>query len=256
MMEEVYQLLDYLPIDDAEINNYVNPLFNSAQVTYDKEQYQFSYFAVHLIFMTYIYLTVWKISQFHKEKFEHSLLFARPYNGSDVNLKQVRSIFDYSHLPEKDIFELFSLIGLDNGYIKSTKKLIDSRNDMAHATGKIQILDMRHFDDAIAGLLGVCLTIQKNMDETIKKWYKNKLLDFAKSGVLEEKTLPADFIDEILIGNLSFSKKDLFACSECGISRFKDRREYNFEENEYERLNNLHEAIKKKYYEIEGIDSI
>jgi hypothetical protein len=254
MMDEVYQLLDYLPIDDAEVNNYVTPLLNSAQVTHEKEQYQFSYFAVHLIFMTYIYLTVWKISQFHKEKYEHSLLFARPYNGSDINLKQVSSIFDYSYLPEKDIFELFSLIGLDNGYIKSTKKLIDYRNDMAHATGKIQILNMKQFEDAIADLLSVCINIQKNMEETIKEWYKNKLLCFARTGNLDGKILPIDFIDEILIGNLSFSKKDLFACSEYGISRFKDQKKYKFEKNEHERLINLHDAIKVKYKEIDNIE--
>ena len=60
-MEESYEILDYLPIDDLEVNDYVGPLFKSSLVTYEKEEYQFSYFAVHLIFMTYIYLTIWKI---------------------------------------------------------------------------------------------------------------------------------------------------------------------------------------------------
>ena len=48
-MEEVYEILEYLPIDEVEVNDYVRPLFDSASVTYEKEQYQFSYFAVHLI---------------------------------------------------------------------------------------------------------------------------------------------------------------------------------------------------------------
>jgi hypothetical protein len=125
---------------------------------------------------------------------------------------------------------------------------------MAHATGKIQILNMKQFEDAIADLLSVCINIQKNMEETIKEWYKNKLLCFARTGNLDGKILPIDFIDEILIGNLSFSKKDLFACSEYGISRFKDQKKYKFEKNEHERLINLHDAIKVKYKEIDNIE--
>ena len=54
-MEEAFEILDYLPSDDLEVNDYVTPLFNSALVTFEKEEYQFSYFALHLIFMTNIY---------------------------------------------------------------------------------------------------------------------------------------------------------------------------------------------------------
>ena len=67
-MENVYELLDYLPLEDIEVNDYVRPLMNSAQVTYEKGEYQFSYFAVHLIFMINIYTTVWQVSQFYKER--------------------------------------------------------------------------------------------------------------------------------------------------------------------------------------------
>ncbi len=42
-MEDVYEIFEYLPIEDFEINNYTTPLFNSASVTYEKEQYQFLY---------------------------------------------------------------------------------------------------------------------------------------------------------------------------------------------------------------------
>ena len=57
-MSDFNEIEQYLSIDDLEITNYVRPLFESAIVTYEKEQYQFSYFAIHLIFMTYIYSTV------------------------------------------------------------------------------------------------------------------------------------------------------------------------------------------------------
>ena len=83
------------------------------------------------------------------------MLFARPYNGKEVKLEEITSVFEFSKLPEKDIFEFFRLIGLDDSYVKSTKKLIDYRNEMAHATGKIQIYSQETFDNAIDEILSV-----------------------------------------------------------------------------------------------------
>lgn len=251
-MEEAYEILDFLPIDDLEVNDYVRPLYNSAFVTHEKEEYQFSYFAMHLIFMTYIYLTVWKISQFHKDKYEHSLLFARPYNGKEVDFKEIKTIFDFSHLPEKDIFEFFTLIGLDNGYIKSTKKLIDYRNDMAHATGKIQIYSVEKFDDAIREILNVTKKIHEKLSLTIKAWYKDVLLNYAKNGLTEDYATPTDFITVEFINILSFSKKDLEICKDFGLSKFKNRDDFDLTPEEIEKIKEFHEAVKEQYNNLIG----
>jgi hypothetical protein len=42
-MDEAFEIFDYLPIEDIEVNGYTKPLYNSAIVTYEKEEYQFSY---------------------------------------------------------------------------------------------------------------------------------------------------------------------------------------------------------------------
>ncbi len=251
-MEEVYEILEYMPIDDFEVNNYVKPLFDSASVTFEKEQYQFSYFGIHLIFMTYIYSTVWKIGQFHKANYEHSLLFARPYNGSDVNLKEIKSIFEYSQLPEKDIFEFFALIGLDNGYIKSTKKLIDYRNEMAHATGKFQISSTNDYDDAIKEIINVSAKIHENLSLTIREWYKEELLKYAKNELSEQYSSSLDYINNIFLNRLSFSQKELLVCKEFGLSKLKNRDESGLSREEIERIVEFHESIKKKYADIIG----
>ena len=209
-MEEAYEILEYLPIDDVEVNDYVKPLFDSASVTYEKEQYQFSYFAIHLIFMTYIYSTVWKIGQFHKDKYEYSLLFARPYNGKEVDFKAVTSIFKYSHLPEKDIFEFFALIGLENGFIKSTKKLIDYRNEMAHATGKIEISSEEKFNLAIDEILSVTAKIHEKLSFTIKDWYRAELLQYAKNELDEQYASILDYINSVFIKDITSIRKFRF----------------------------------------------
>ncbi len=251
-MEEVYEILEYLPIDEVEVNDYVRPLFDSASVTYEKKQYQFSYFAVHLIFMTYIYSTVWKIGQFHKDKYEHSLLFARPYNGKEVDFKAVTSIFKYSHLPEKDIFEFFTLIGIENGYIKSTKKLIDYRNEMAHATGKIEISSEDKFNLAINEILSVTRKIHEKLSLTIRDWYRDELLCFAKNELDEQFGSPTDYVNSVFIGKYSFSQNELLVCKEFGLKKLKHRDESGLSREEIARIVEFHESVKEKYADIIG----
>jgi hypothetical protein len=251
-MEELYEILEYLPIDDIEVNDYVSPLFDSANVTYEKEQYQFSYFAVHLIFMTYIYSTVWKIGQFHKDNYEHSLLFARPYNGKEVDFKEVTSVFKYSHLPEKDIFEFFTLIGLENGFIKSTKKLIDYRNEMAHATGKIEISSEEKFSLAIDEILSVTAKIHEKLSLTIRDWYRQELLHYAKNELDEQYSSILDYINNNFIKTLSFSQRELLVCKEFGLNKLKNRKESGLSREEIARIEEFHKVVKEKYNEITG----
>jgi len=227
MPEEIYELIKYLPYEDFEVNEYVESLSKTIQANYEKSEYQFAYFAVHLIFMTYIYCAVWKIARFHKERYEDTLLFTRPYNKSETDLKDMKSVFSYSHLPEKDIFKFFMLIGLDDGYIGNILKLIDTRNEMAHATGKIQIYTLKDFENAVKEIMSIAERINNQMTSTIKNWYHNILVDFSKGKFIEEDTRniinPYDLIDKLMMVDYSLSAKELFVCCQTGISKYGDR---------------------------------
>ncbi len=249
-MDSVYELLDYLPIEDIEVNDYVRPLLNSAEVTYEKGEYQFSYFAVHLIFMTNIYTTVWQVSQFYNERYNHSLLFARPYNGKEVKLDEIRSVFEFSKLPEKDIFEFFRLIDLDESYVKSTKKLIDYRNEMAHATGKIQINSEERFDAAMEEIVSVTKKIHACLSLTIKEFYRENLIKYAKKAVSGD--FLNDFVQIELMKNLSFSKKDLEVCKEFGLSKLKDWKVSGLSKEEIKKVVEFHTATKNYYKDLFG----
>ncbi|HPM47347.1 MAG TPA: hypothetical protein PL056_09800 [bacterium] len=251
-MENVYELLDYLPLEDIEVNDYVRPLINSAQVTYEKGEYQFSYFAVHLIFMTNIYTTVWQVSQFYKERYNHSLLFARPYNGKEVKLDEISSVFEFSKLPEKDIFEFFRLIGLDDSYVKSTKKLIDYRNEMAHATGKIQISSKDDFDDAVNGIISVMRNIHEKFSITIKSFYEKELREYAKTELEEFFASPDEYVDFLFISNLHFSPNELLVCKEFGLNKLKNRKKSGLSLEEVRRIVEFHTSINDKYLEKVG----
>jgi hypothetical protein len=45
-MDEAYELSEYLPIEDISVYDYTNALFQSADVNFEKDKYQFSYFAI------------------------------------------------------------------------------------------------------------------------------------------------------------------------------------------------------------------
>lgn len=248
-MEEAYEIWDYLPIEDLEVKDYVDPLFKSASVTFERGEYQFSYFALHLIFMTYIYTAVWKIGQYYREKYHDCLLFVRPYNGSKVNFKDIKSVFDFSDLPEKDILEFFTLIGVDKSYIGQIKKLIDTRNQMAHATGKFQITSEIEFNEAIRELLSVSQNLQANLNLTIRKWYEMELLNYAKK--VAPSGIPAikDYVNDIFINNYSFSKKDLEVCKDFGLNEFW-KKHTNLLSSERSRIKDFHKVLKEKHVEI------
>ena len=106
-LQEILNFLPINPSDEENINSYINNITNLIAVNYKYEQYQFAYFGVHLLYMTYIYCTAWKISQIVPDRYQDVIVFARPYSGRerDLKIEEANSIFAFSLLPEKDIDE-------------------------------------------------------------------------------------------------------------------------------------------------------
>lgn len=83
-------ILSYLPInpeDEEDIVNYVQNITNLIAINYKYGQYQFAYFGVHLLYMTYLYCTAWKISQIEPERYKDAITYARSYIGREEDLK-------------------------------------------------------------------------------------------------------------------------------------------------------------------------
>ena len=141
----IQEILNFLPIapdDEEDVINYIQNITNLIAVNYKYSQYQFAYFGVHLLYMTYIYCTAWKIGQIEPERYRDAIVFARSYSGreKDLKIEDAGSIFAYSIMPEKDIAKLFKIVELDKSQIDVVSDLVDTRNDMAHASGKFEIL--------------------------------------------------------------------------------------------------------------------
>ncbi len=216
------EILNYLPIDpvdEEDVSNYIQNITNLIEVNYKYGQYQFAYFGIHLLYMTYIYSTAWKIGQISSERYKDAIIFARPYNGreSDLRIEDADTIFAYSLIPEKDIAKLFRIIDLDKSHISNVSDLVDTRNDMAHATGRFEILTEEAFGIKVSSVHASIIAVHNCMDKQIRTWYSEVLLSFC-AGEYDAYDKPEEFISEQIIQNFKLSVAELLVCNEMSVS--------------------------------------
>ncbi len=169
--------------------------------------------------MTYIYCTAWKIGQIEPERYKDAIVFARPYNGRerDLKIEDADSIFAYSLIPEKDIAKLFRIIGLDKSQISVVSTLVEMRDEMAHASGKFEVVTEDIFDAKVSNVITSMKNIHRCMDALIRKWYEQVLISFCK-GEYEEYDNPKDIIAEQMIQSFKLSTNELLVCNEISVS--------------------------------------
>ncbi len=169
--------------------------------------------------MTYIYCTAWKISQIEPERYKDAIVFARSYSGreKDFKIEDADSVFVYSLMPEKDIAKLFKIIELDNSQISFVGDLVDTRNEMAHASGKFKILTEDSYDVQVNSVITSMKNVHKGIVPLIRKWYGQVLISFCK-GEYEGYDEPKDFITEQMIHSFKLSTNELLICNEMSVS--------------------------------------
>lgn len=71
-MEEAPRIFSYLPLHykSAEETEYVQYLWKAFESNYQNEQYQFAFMGYHMLFMCFVYFTIWKLKSIHPEDFE------------------------------------------------------------------------------------------------------------------------------------------------------------------------------------------
>lgn len=216
------EILSYLPLnpeDEKDIVNYIQNITDLIAVNFKYKQYQFAYFGIHLLYMTYIYCTAWKIGQIEPDRYKDAIVFARAYNGRerDLKIENPNSVFAYSLMSEKEIAKLFKIIELDKSQISLVGDLVDMRNEMAHASGKFEILTEESYDAKVSSVLDSLSIIHRYMTKLIRKWYGRVLISFCK-GEYEEYENPKDFINEQMIQTFKLSTNELLICNEMSIS--------------------------------------
>lgn len=215
------EMLSFLPIDadDREdANTYLKNIADSMLVNYGNEQYQFAYFGLHLLYMTYIYFAVRKISIILPERYADAVVFAKPYRGQNLDFNNLESTFDYSFVAEKELPNILKIIGLDDGQIGKIGGLVDNRNEMAHANGRFAILNERAFQTAAHGILDSTRNIHNRMDKQIRAWFKVFLLRYCDDEFAEYDEI-IDIITEQMIQGFNLSVQELLVCNEVSLKQ-------------------------------------
>ena len=237
-MDEALELADYLPVSfrTPSEHEYISFLWESFQLNYDDGKYQFAFLAYHLLMMSFVYFNIWQIKQTKPDDFEKGLIgFAR---DDEATLIGATSPFAFSKVNERTILRLFRLVGCEDSQIGNYRKLVDDRNDAAHANGNIYFGTQSEIDTKIRQVLRLAEEIQAHSQPVINQCYEEFL---PQSHNPDEREYPdaEDQIREILIHSNYMSQKDIELCISFDISAMGD-------ENK-EAIEALHNALCEVY---------
>ena len=246
-------LMNYFPIDKIDINSgsydqYLYDLQKTVADNYKNGNYQVSFFYSHLIFMSYVYYCVEKAHLLFPERMRDIYYPMNTYAGRNdkPDIDNYASVYYFSKFPEKEIFKIFHIIGMDDDTIKRLARYISDRDDYAHATGKGNISDET--------LKGDIKTVYANMDAVhdafcviLKQMYIDLLLKQYEE--LHINAIVA--ISEFIMDN-SLSVEDIYYLCNMGISGIRDENE-EFK-NHYHQIKKVHCAFIDYCMEIYEIE--
>ena len=246
LMEKFKELY---PIEDNDVDHYSSEILKCVKSNYDDERYQFAYFGVHLLFMTYLYCVIWQISKLCSSRFLDTTIFAQTYKGKEKKLKfnNIESVFDLSYMKESDISSFLLLIDMDPSFVGQIKSLVEDRNDMAHANGKIQIKTYDEYQNAIHSIEVIIKNIEKKMEVYIKNCYGTTLALFWEKGKIDNFENWESIITDYLVIGYGLSRRQTRYCTNFGLTRIKNSLEYKPTKEQLTKLNELHNATIKVY---------
>lgn len=127
------EMVSYLPLDfDDENNNaYKKYLLDALIENWEKQKYQFCILASNMLFMSCLYKECWFLLDKHIPKVDS---LVNKYANFGVSKP-----FELSVIPEKTFLDQFmSIFDLHANRKSEAKRLIEVRDECAHASGEIQ----------------------------------------------------------------------------------------------------------------------
>jgi hypothetical protein len=236
-MDEALAIRDYLPNSFKNLNDadYIAFLWETFESNYDSRKYQFAMLACHMLYMSYVYFSVWQIKLSRSADFANAIIFQQ----KEKELLSASSPFTFSEVQERSIFKFLRLAGCEQQHIAQFQKLVDERNDIAHSNGHIFFSSQTTADRKIGEILAQIAAIQTHMRPVIHDCLKRFLLESYKPDEREYYD-NADQIREMLIHTNYFSLKDIEDCMSFDINSIADH-------EHFEEIKALFEAFKALY---------
>jgi hypothetical protein len=239
-MDEALELIDFLPLSykTRSEGEYVAFLWDAFQSNYASEKFEFASLAFHLLYMSYISFSIWKIRIVREQDFRNALVGFQ--NDAENSLLEADSPFKfYERLKESQIFRFLKLIGCDNEQVGKFAKFVKRRNKIAHPSGTVFFNDQVSIDAEIAEMMREVANIQQHMRPIIVEVYGRFLVESAD---IEEREYadPDEEIEAGLIHRNYVSQKDIEICLTYDLS--KHEKHANFPGIEA-----LHESLHREY---------
>lgn len=216
-MDAALEIHDYLPqaYPSASEGNYIRFVWEAFESNYGAGKYQFAMLAFHMLYMSYVYFSVWQIKQAKPEAFTLAALFQQ----KEKELLAASSPFTFSEVNERSIFKFLRLAGCENQHIGHFQKQVDLRNDIAHPNGNIYFSDKATADLRLEQIMQQVRGIQKHMKPILHM----SLLQFLRDSADPDEREIADINDHIEMNFLHkhyLSRKDIEVCLHCELSEF------------------------------------
>lgn len=218
-MEVAQEIHDYLPLayQSAGEGEYIRFVWEAFESNYVAGKYQFAMLAFHMLYMSYVYFSVWQIKQAKPEAFTHAVLFQQ----KERELLTASSPFTFSEVNERSIFKFLRLAGCESQHIGKFQKLVDQRNEIAHPNGNIFFSDQATADQRIEEIMQQIRGIQAHMPSVLHAC----LLQFLRDSANPDEREIADsdvHVEMNFLHKHYLSRKDIEACLACNLGEFDD----------------------------------
>ncbi|WP_312358080.1 hypothetical protein [Stutzerimonas balearica] len=216
-MDAALEIHNYLPLayPSASEGEYIGFVWEAFESNYVAGKYQFAMLAFHMLYMSYVYFSVWQIKQAKPEAFTHAVLFQQ----KEKELLTASSPFTFSEVNERSIFKFLRLVGCENQHIGRFQKLVDQRNEIAHPNGNIFFSDQATADLRIEEVMQQIRGIQTHMPSVLHAC----LLQFLRDSANPDEREIADsevHVEMNFLHKHYLSRKDIEACLACDLSEF------------------------------------
>lgn len=239
MIEEATRLETYLPLSyrTPKERDYIHFLWEAFDTNVEHGKYQFAFLAYHMLVMSFVYFNIWQIRLIRPGPFETAMVgFSKDVEKS---LMSASSPFVFSAINERSVLRFLKLIQCDNAKIGTYAKLVDERNDTAHANGNIFFNSEDELARKVRDVLRTVEEIQSHSAPAIGEGYQSFLVA-SQDPEVREYTDDDQQIEEVLVKQFYMSASDIAFCREYDIRGLSD-------EVGYTDIQSLHEALATLY---------
>lgn len=193
------EIRNYIALEEIDPKHkvYLENLFNSLSNSLQHKNFIGFYFCSHILFMNVILQKIWQLHQVHPKMIDFSLKF-------QLGKKFEGKLWGYRKIKETQLINFFNLIDIGDDEIKLYCKLIEDRNQYAHASGET-VLDEASLEVILDKYVEFLRIFDEN-ENVVKmvlplwdEYFISTLKPFLDDGNVIDQTIKEEFIKPNLL---------------------------------------------------------